>query len=52
MSKIAVIGTGSVGQTFASKLVSLGHEVMMGTRDVAAKLAAPRQRHVWQSPIC
>jgi len=41
MSKIAVIGTGSVGQTFASKLVSLGHEVMMGTRDVAAKLAAP-----------
>lgn len=37
--KIAVIGTGSVGQTFASKLVSLGHEVMMGTRDVAAKLA-------------
>lgn len=38
--KIAVIGTGSVGQTFASKLVSLGHEVMMGTRDVAAKLAA------------
>jgi 8-hydroxy-5-deazaflavin:NADPH oxidoreductase len=37
--KIAVIGTGSVGQTFASKLVSLGHEVMMGTRDVKAKLA-------------
>ena len=37
--KIAVIGTGSVGQTFAAKLVSLGHDVMMGTRDVAAKLA-------------
>ena len=41
MSKIAVIGTGTVGQTFASKLVSLGHEVMMGTRNVADKLAAP-----------
>ncbi len=39
MSKIAVIGTGTVGQTFASKLISLGHEVMMGTRDVATKLA-------------
>lgn len=38
--KIAVIGTGSVGQTFASRLVSLGHEVMMGTRNVADKLAA------------
>ena len=38
--KIAVIGTGNVGQTFASKLVSLGHEVMMGTRNVADKLAA------------
>jgi predicted dinucleotide-binding enzyme len=37
--KIAVIGTGTVGRTFASKLISLGHEVMMGTRDVAAKLA-------------
>ena len=38
--KIAVIGTGTVGQTFASRLVSLGHEVMMGTRNVADKLAA------------
>jgi 8-hydroxy-5-deazaflavin:NADPH oxidoreductase len=38
--KIAVIGTGSVGQTFASRLVSLGHEVMMGTRNVAEKLAS------------
>jgi predicted dinucleotide-binding enzyme len=38
--KIAVIGTGSVGQTFASRLVSLKHEVMMGTRNVADKLAA------------
>ena len=37
--KIAVIGTGTVGQTFASKLISLGHEVMMGTRNVATKLA-------------
>jgi len=38
--KIAVIGTGTVGQTFASRLVSLGHKVMIGTRNVADKLAA------------
>lgn len=38
--KIAIIGTGTVGQTFASKLTSLGHEVMMGTRTVSEKLAS------------
>ena len=31
--KITVIGTGGVGQTIGSKLVQLGHEVMMGSRD-------------------
>lgn len=36
--KIAIIGTGTVGQTFASKLITLGHEVMIGTRNVAEKL--------------
>jgi predicted dinucleotide-binding enzyme len=30
--KIAVFGTGMVGNTIASKLVSLGHEVRMGSR--------------------
>jgi len=38
--KISIIGTGSVGQTIASKLVELGHEVMMGTRNVSEKLAS------------
>jgi 8-hydroxy-5-deazaflavin:NADPH oxidoreductase len=33
--KIAILGTGNVGQTFATKFISLGHEVMMGTRNVA-----------------
>jgi hypothetical protein len=32
--KIAVLGTGSVGQTFAARLLALGHEVMIGTRNV------------------
>ncbi|MEO7294268.1 MAG: NAD(P)-binding domain-containing protein, partial [Ginsengibacter sp.] len=30
--KIAVLGTGIVGTTIASKLVELNHEVMMGSR--------------------
>ena len=30
--KIAVLGTGVVGRTIASKLVDLGHEVRMGSR--------------------
>jgi 8-hydroxy-5-deazaflavin:NADPH oxidoreductase len=31
---IAVLGTGSVGQTLSAKLVQLGHKVVMGTRKV------------------
>ncbi len=37
--KIAILGTGNVGQTFAEKFISLGHEVIMGTRDVDSTLA-------------
>lgn len=37
--KIAVLGTGIVGQTMASKLSQLGHDVMIGTRNVAQTLA-------------
>jgi predicted dinucleotide-binding enzyme len=36
--KIAVLGTGVVGKTMAGKLSSLGHEVVLGTRDPAATL--------------
>jgi predicted dinucleotide-binding enzyme len=38
--KISIIGTGAVGQAIASKLVELGHEVIMGTRNVEEKLAS------------
>jgi predicted dinucleotide-binding enzyme len=31
--KIGVLGTGMVGDAIASKLVALGHDVMMGSRD-------------------
>ncbi len=37
--KISIIGTGSVGQTLAAKFAELGHEVIMGTRNVSEKLA-------------
>lgn len=37
--KIAIIGTGSVGRTIASKLVELNYDVMLGTRNVPDKLA-------------
>ena len=30
--KIGVLGTGAAGQTVASKLVTMGHDVMMGAR--------------------
>jgi predicted dinucleotide-binding enzyme len=37
--KIAIMGTGMVGQTLAARLAELGHEVTVGTRDVDATLA-------------
>lgn len=36
---IAVLGTGGVGQTIALKLSQIGHNVMIGTRDVEKTLA-------------
>ena len=36
MSTYAILGTGMVGRAVAEKLVSLGHDVRMGTRDVDA----------------
>lgn len=37
--RYAVLGTGVVGRTIAAKLASLGHQVVIGTRDPAATLA-------------
>ena len=37
--KIAVLGTGLVGQAIASRLAGLGHDVAIGTRDVSGTLA-------------
>jgi predicted dinucleotide-binding enzyme len=37
--RIAILGTGTVGQTLAAKLADLGHQVTIGTRDVTETLA-------------
>lgn len=37
--RVGVLGTGVVGQTLAGKIAELGHEVMVGTRDVEAAKA-------------
>jgi predicted dinucleotide-binding enzyme len=37
--RMAVLGTGSVGRTLAAALTTLGHDVTIGTRDVAATMA-------------
>ena len=38
--RIGVLGTGMVGQTLATKLVAVGHDVLMGSRDAANPKAA------------
>ena len=38
--RIGVLGTGMVGRTIATKLVDLGHEVRMGSREAANENAA------------
>jgi 8-hydroxy-5-deazaflavin:NADPH oxidoreductase len=37
--KIAVLGTGTVGRALAAKLADVGHDVVVGTREVDATLA-------------
>lgn len=37
--KVAILGTGTVGRTFAERLTSLGYDVTIGTRNVTDTLA-------------
>jgi 8-hydroxy-5-deazaflavin:NADPH oxidoreductase len=37
--RVSVLGTGMVGQVLSGKIAELGHDVMVGTRDVQALLA-------------
>jgi len=47
--KIAVFGTGSVGQALSARLAGLGHKVMIGTRDVAAT-SARQEKDMYGGP--
>ena len=37
--KIAILGTGMVGQSVGAKLIETGHDVFFGTRDVAKTIS-------------
>jgi hypothetical protein len=45
--RIAVLGTGVVGQTLAAKLAEIGQDVMVGTRDPEAALARTVSPNEW-----
>jgi 8-hydroxy-5-deazaflavin:NADPH oxidoreductase len=49
--KIAVMGTGPVGQALAGKLAELGHEVTVGTRDPEATLARTEPDNMGNPPF-
>jgi predicted dinucleotide-binding enzyme len=49
--KIAVLGTGMVGQALAGKLAGLGHDVTVGTRDVDATLARTEPDYLGNPPF-
>ena len=39
MKRVAIMRTGGVGQAYASKFISLGHEAMLETRNPSEKLS-------------
>lgn len=49
--KIAVLGTGVVGRTIAAKLVSAGHDVTIGTRDIQKTLAHDAPDYMGNPPF-
>jgi 8-hydroxy-5-deazaflavin:NADPH oxidoreductase len=49
--RISVLGTGIVGQTFSSRLIGMGHDVMMGTRDVQEKMNEEEKDRYGNPPL-
>ena len=49
--KIGVLGTGMVGQVIAEKLDSLGHDVVLGTRDVQQSMAREDKDSFGRPPL-
>lgn len=51
LMKIGVLGTGAVGRAIAGKLEALGHEVSIGTRDVAKTMAHSKPDFMGNPPF-
>ena len=51
MKKIAVFGTGVVAQTISEKLVAIGHQVMMGTRNVQDSITRTANDNFGRPPL-
>ena len=49
--KIGILGTGTVGRSLAGKLTELGHDVVIGTRDVASTLAESKPNSFGETPF-
>lgn len=49
--RIGIFGTGGVGRTIAAKLASLGHDVMIGTRDPNRTLANTEKSPMGGAPF-
>lgn len=49
--KIGIFGTGVVGKTLATKLVEIGHDVMIGTRNVQKTLASKEKDMAGNPPF-
>lgn len=49
--KIGILGTGMVGRIHAAKLISLGHDVMIGTQDPAKTLARTEKDGMGNPPF-
>src|SRR3989344_6487770 len=49
--KVAVLGTGMVGRAHAAKLVELGHDVVMGAKDVTKTMAETKADSMGNPPF-
>jgi predicted dinucleotide-binding enzyme len=49
--RIAVLGTGMVGQAVAARLVGVGHEVALGTRDLAETMGRTESDRMGNPPF-
>jgi len=49
--KIGILGTGATGQTLGSKLVGLGHDVMLGSRDEANPTAVAWSKDIGHNAL-